>query len=145
MSISAKRYVLTKRALSPQWWCALSLCGALCSLTTFARAEIQIEGTPAALRVTTSGATILDVFSALTQKFNVKSRIPIAIEAEASALYTGSFTRVISRLLNGYDYVIKRQLGSTEIIVLGQNSNITVPPAPPPPVTDFRPPIMPGG
>jgi len=104
----------------------------LCGLTpTLARAEVQVEGTLAVVRITTSQATISDVLAAVTKTFNVKSRMAIPLEPTASASYSGSFEQVISRLLNGYNYVIKREQGTTEIIVLGEHGAFPI--APPPP------------
>ena len=106
----------------------------LCGLTpTLARAEVQVEGTLAVVRITTSQATISDVLAAVTKTFNVKSRMAIPLEPTASASYSGSFEQVISRLLNGYNYVIKRERGTTEIIVLGEHGAFPIAPPPPSP------------
>src|ERR1700751_3943821 len=87
----------------------------LCGLTTLAHAEVQVEGSLAPVRITTSQATISDVFAALTTTFNIKTRIEIPLGAAAEASYAGSFGHVIWRLLDGYDYVIKRDQGTIEI------------------------------
>ena len=94
--------------------CGARSCAAL--TPTFARAEVQ--------------ATISDVLAAVTKTFNVKSRMAIPLEPAASASYSGSFEQVISRLLDGYNYVIKTEQGTTEIIVLGEHGAFPI--APPP-------------
>jgi hypothetical protein len=103
----------------------------LCSLTTtVSRAEVQVEGSFAAVRITTNQAKISDVLAAVTKTFNVKSRIAIPLETAANASYAGSFGHVMSRLLDGYDYMIKRDQGAIEIVVLEKHG--TLPIAPPP-------------
>ena len=108
------------------------LCGALlCTVaTTVSCAEVQVEGSFAAVRITTNQATISDVLAAVTKTFNAKSRIAIPLETAAKASYAGSFGHVISRLLDGYDYVIKRDQGTIEIVVLEKHGALPVAPLP---------------
>src|SRR4026207_846282 len=86
-----------------------------CGLATFACAEVRIEGSPAAVRVTTSQDRISDVLSAFATSFKVKYRTSIPLDATAHGIYTGSFGQVIARLLDGYNYVIKNEQETTEI------------------------------
>jgi len=105
-------------------------------LAVSARAEVHVEGSPAAVRITTSQDAIADVLSAVAATFNVGYRSAIPLEAPANAAYSGSFGQVVSRLLNGYNYVIKTDQGSTEIVVFGRRGEVAIPPpapkAPPP-------------
>jgi small nuclear ribonucleoprotein (snRNP)-like protein len=54
---------------------------------------VRVEGTPAAVRVTTSdGDTISNILLAFDQAFNIKYRATISLDARrASATYLGSF------------------------------------------------------
>src|SRR5262249_62356523 len=81
-----------------------------------------------ALRVTTSREAISDVLSALGTTFNMRYRAAISLNSAANQIYTGSFGQVISRLLDGYSYVIKKDQDTTEIIVLGRQGEIAIPP-----------------
>jgi hypothetical protein len=101
----------------------------MCSLPTFARAEVHVEGSSGAVRVTTSRDTISDVLSALAATFNVRYHTAIPLDAAAGATYSGSFRQVISRLLDGYNYTIKTDDSkTTEIIVFGKRGEASVPP-----------------
>jgi hypothetical protein len=114
--------------------CAFGLCAALmCGLTLPARAEVRVEGTPAAVRVTTSQDAISDVLAAFAVTFNVRYRTSVPLDAAASPTYSGSFGQVVSRLLNGYNYVIKADQEATEIVVLGRRGAAAMPPAAPKP------------
>ena len=117
--------------------CAFGLGAALaCGLAASARAEVHVEGSRAAVRITTSQDAIADVLSAVAATFNVGYRTAIPLDAAANAAYAGSFGQVISRLLDGYNYVIKTDQGSTEIVVFGRRGEVAIPPpapkAPPP-------------
>ena len=102
----------------------------MCGLATSARAEVHVEGSPAVVRVTTSKDAISDVLSAIAATFNVRYRSTIPLDAVVSATYSGSFGQVISQLLDGYNYVIKRDQESIEIVVFGRRGNVSIPPPP---------------
>ena len=102
-----------------------------CGLATIARAEVHVEGSPAAVRVTTGHDAISDVLSAFAVAFNVQYRTAIPLDATAKATYSGSFGQVLSRLLDGYNYVIKTEQETIEIVVFGRHGEIAIPgPAP---------------
>src|SRR5215471_1773698 len=103
-----------------------------CSLPTIASAEVHVEGSPAAVRVSTSRDTISDVLSALAATFNVRYRTAIPLDAAADATYSGSLQQVISRLLGSYTYVIKTDNSKvTEVIVYGKRGEVVIPPKAP--------------
>ncbi len=91
----------------------------LCGLVPGARAEVHIEGTPAAVRVTTTHDEISAVLSAFTATFKIRYRTEIALDAVAGPAYSGSIREVISRLLDGYNYVVKGDHETIEIVVFG--------------------------
>jgi hypothetical protein len=93
-----------------------------------ARAEVQVEGNPAEVRVTTTRDTISDVLSAFGTTFNVQYRTAIPLDASALATYSGPLGQVISRLLDGYNYVIKTNRETTEVIVYGRSGEVSIPP-----------------
>ncbi|HEY4405555.1 MAG TPA: hypothetical protein VGN55_13000 [Xanthobacteraceae bacterium] len=99
----------------------------MCALATIARAEVHIDGNPAAVRVTTSQDAISDVLLAIGANFNVRYRTAIPLDAVADTSYSGSVGQVISRLLDGYNYVIKTDQKSTEIVIFGRNGQAASP------------------
>ncbi|SRR6266566_2086796 len=104
----------------------------VCSLPTIASAEVHVEGSPAVVRVSTSRDTISDVLSALAATFNVRYRTAIPLNATADATYSGSLQQVISRLLDGYNYVLKTDDSKTsEIVVFGRRGKVVGPPKAP--------------
>src|SRR5215470_10094806 len=92
-----------------------------CDLASIACAEVRVEGSLTAVRVTTNQDSVADVLSAFAATFNVKYRTAIPLDTVANATYTGSFGQVVSHLLDGYNYVVKRDRETTEIVILGRS------------------------
>jgi hypothetical protein len=90
-------------------------------------AKVRIEGTAAAVRVSTSQDTIADVLSALGAAFKVRYRSAVPLGATAGPTYSGSIRQVIARLLDTYNYVLKVDQETTEVIVLGSRSLVAIP------------------
>jgi hypothetical protein len=100
---------------------------------TTAVAKVRIEGNAAAVRVSTSQDTIADVLSALGAAFKVRYRTAVPLSATAGSTYSGSVRQIIARLLDSYNYIVKIDQETTEVIVLGSRSQVTIPsPSPSP-------------
>jgi hypothetical protein len=124
---------LIRRTTTPQCWYPIALAtGLVCGIATIARAEVHVEGSQTALRVTTSQNTIADVLSALRAAVNVKYRSAIPLDAAANATYSGSVGQVISRLLDGYSYMIKKNEDATDIVIYGRRGGAAIAPKAPP-------------
>jgi hypothetical protein len=116
--------------------CALALATTIaCGVATLARAEVHVEGSPAAVRVTIAHAAVADVLSALAASFRVTYRTSVPLDAPTDATYVGSLGQVMSRLLAGYNYVVKTEGGATEIVILGRRGEVAIPPPAPKPAT----------
>ena len=112
--------------------CLLGAVTALaCGVATCACAEVRIEGNLGALRVSTSGDALSDVLSAFGAQLPVKYRTSVPLGVEINGVYSGSLAQVVSRLLDGYNYVIKTDRERTEILVLGKSGEAVVPPKAP--------------
>ena len=118
----------SQRAIAPTL--ALVLASALAPA---ARAEVHVDGNAAAVHITTSRDSIGDVLSALGVAFNVRHRSAIALDAAANPTYAGTIERVIVNLLDGFNYIVRKSGGDTEIIVLGRSGEVAIPPPAPKP------------
>lgn len=103
----------------------------VCGLATDASAEVRVEGNMRALLVTASGDSLSDVLSAVGAAFAVKYRSSVPLDGEISGAYSGSLSQVVARLLDGYNYLIKRDQERTEIVVLGRRGEAAVAPKAP--------------
>jgi hypothetical protein len=126
-TIITDRRAIARRAGLRRSCRASALLLALCACDV-ACAGVLVEGTPAAVRITTEQAAISDVLAAVTGNFNAKYRSAVPLDAPAGAAYAGSFAQVIARLLDGYNYVVKRDGQITEIVVFGRRGEMAIPP-----------------
>jgi hypothetical protein len=128
-----------QRAIMRQPRFAFGLLAALIySLFAPAHAEVQVVGSLAEVRITTSQDAISDVLSALAATFHVRYRTAIPLDAAANGTYSGSFGRVIYSLLEGYNYMIKTDRESTEIVVFGRRGEVAIPIPPGAPPIEYR-------
>jgi hypothetical protein len=87
--------------------------------------------------VTAGQDAIDDVLPALAATFNVQYRTATPLDAAASKTYSRPLGQVISRLLDGYNYVIKKDQETIEIVVFSRRGEVTIPfPATKAPPTD---------
>jgi hypothetical protein len=93
-----------------------------------ARAEVHIEGSPTAVRVTASHDAIADVLAGLAAAFKIKYRVAAGIDAMADGTYSGSIRQVLSHLLDGYNYVIKSEQETFEIVVFDKHGTSAIAP-----------------
>jgi hypothetical protein len=108
---------LRRGSQAPRWSAALLFGVMLAGVATSVRAEVKIDGTVTALRVTTGNDAISNVLSALAATFNLRYRTSVRLDAAARATYSGSLAEVIGRLLDGYSYVIKKDQDAAEVVV----------------------------
>src|ERR1043165_1884392 len=109
----------------------LLACGLMFGGTPVARAAVLVEGTTTELRVMSENESIAEVLSAMSATLNLKVRSAIPLETASSKVYLGSLTSVMSQLLSGYNYVVRYDGNTTEIIVLGKRGDAPVAPEPP--------------
>ena len=71
---------------------------------------------------------LIEVLAAVAGKLNAKYRSAIELDAPAGPAYAGSSAQVIARLLEGYNYIVKRDGNSAEIVVFGRRGEMAIPP-----------------
>jgi hypothetical protein len=92
---------------------------------------VRVRGDAAAVRLDAHRTTIADVLAALNTSFDLSYSSWIVLDEEINGTYTGSLKRVIARVLDGYNYVIKQDNAKLDIIVLGKRGERSVPVAAP--------------
>jgi hypothetical protein len=89
--------------------------------------SVRVRGDMAAVRIDARRTTIADVLSALNAAFGVSYRSSIVLDEEINGIYAGSLRRVISRVLDGYNYVIEQDDAKLAVIILGRRGERAVP------------------
>lgn len=110
------------RGRRPLLGLAVALCLAVPAAgVSTSRADVDVAGTASDLRVTTSQDRAAEVLAVLATRFSVKYRAAVPLDHTLSGTYSGSLEQVLSRLLEGYNYVTKHDGGTIEVIVFGKN------------------------
>lgn len=87
--------------------------------------ELVIEGQADRLVLTAKQESLDSIIAALSARFDVRLKSPLAANDRVTRSYTGSLHSIIRRLLDGYDFVIAtRQNGSVESITVFRRSHI---------------------
>lgn len=72
-------------------------------------ASLHVQGNSAAVQLDARRTRITDVLSALTAAFGISYRSSIALDKTVDGRYAGSLGQVLTRVLEGYNFVISQQ------------------------------------
>jgi hypothetical protein len=100
--------------------------------------SVHVQGNPAAVQLDARQSTIIEVLSALSAAFNISYRSSIALDEALNGTYAGSLGHVISRVLDGYNYVVKRDNAKLDVTIFGKRGERAVPVAAPHPAPPLR-------
>jgi hypothetical protein len=103
--------------------------GALATATTPALAQTRVRGTPEAVRIEARDASVAEILSALSSAFNLHYRSSANLDKRLSGIYAGPLPRVLARILDGHNFVLKSDNGSLAVTVLGPPNAAGVPAA----------------
>jgi hypothetical protein len=125
----------------------LILLGAGISPSAFA--ETRVSGAGEAMRLEAQNATLREALAALGAGLALRYRNSTALNRRVSGVYVGSLESVVSRLLRGSDFIIKKSAEGVEVVVIvdsamttGQSQNSPLPGLPSPPPGQPRPPWL---
>lgn len=90
------------------------------------RADVRIQGDSGALQIDASQSSIAEVLASLGPNFNVRYRTSISLQEPFNGTYAGPLERVISQVLNGYNYVVKKNQAGIELIIIGKRGERAV-------------------
>jgi hypothetical protein len=108
-------------------------------MTPCARADVSVKVSVDAVELNAQDATVEDVLASLEATRDLRHRTPISLDRTISGKYQGTLRSVISRVLAGYDFVLKDSQDRLEVTILGlsetkgQISPQTARPQPTPP------------
>ena len=89
-----------------------------------AHAEAVVSGADNNLTIEVHDTSLQDVLTALGAKFGLRVRGLSSLNRQVEGRYEGSLRGVVTRLLNGYDYVLKTDAGRIEVIIVGAAKQI---------------------
>ena len=105
-------------------------------LVDSARAEVTVEGEPASVRVQAKQANAGEILDALGAAFDLRYRASVALDRPVAENFSGPLERVIARVLDGYDYVVKHSSDAVDIAVYARRDGAPGAAMPNPPATN---------
>jgi hypothetical protein len=113
--------------------CVLAL---LTAIPASAAAKIEVKGQGAAIYVSAEDASVGEVLTALSAKFNLTISSADALDRPWKGAYSGTLQKVLRHILVGYNYITKYSAGHANLKVLGPATSLSAPSslAPPSPV-----------
>jgi hypothetical protein len=84
-----------------------------------ARAELEVRGNPQAVTVDAQNSSIKEILDAFGKTFDVHFQSSANLEKQLTGTYEGSLPRVLMRVLNGYNVIMKTNNDRIEVTVLG--------------------------
>jgi hypothetical protein len=98
----------------------------LAVVPTLALAEAQVRGTPNAVSVEAKDASVEEVLVALANVFDVHFRSAANLEKRLTGTYEGTLQQVLTRVLSGYNFIVKSGEKGVEITLLESGKVIAV-------------------
>src|ERR1700722_19848604 len=97
-----------RRGLASFGACVVIMLGVVSALApTSALAELQVGGSPEAVNIDAQNTSIKDILDALGKTFDVHFQSSANLEKQITGTYQGSLTRVLMRVLEGYNVILK--------------------------------------
>jgi hypothetical protein len=84
------------------------------------RSRLRVRGDADAVELDARQAAMADVLATLATTFNFSYHSATDLDTEVNGSYTGSLARVLSRVLDGYDYVIRRGSSEFDVVILAK-------------------------
>jgi hypothetical protein len=82
-------------------------------------ADVHVAGSPEAVSIDAQNTSLKEILAALGNAFDVHYQSSANLEKQFTGTYEGSLQRVVMRVLEGYNVVVKTSNGRIEITVLG--------------------------
>ena len=90
------------------------------AVTAFpAHAEIILEGPANALQIEMRDASVQDVLLVLGANYGLRFSSAAPLDRSVSGSFSGPLPRLVARLLDRYNYIVKSANGTLEVVVLG--------------------------
>jgi hypothetical protein len=107
---------------------AILLGAALAIASTPVLAEMQVRGSPEAVRIEARDTPVEEILAALSRSFGIHYQLLAHLDKRVSGTFVGPLPRVLTRILVGYNFILKTDNGSIALTVVGTpNATATTP------------------
>ena len=115
------------------FWGGLAALGLACLAAlsaTQADAEVRVDGGRDEMQVRVENDTVGRVLEALGQNVSLHYRSAAPLNKIIGGSFSGSLAQVLSRVLVGYDFVVRYNMQGVELLVVGESGAAPIPPPP---------------
>lgn len=84
-----------------------------------AGAAVRVDVQPGVVVVNASNATVAEILTALGETGYLHYRTPVDLSRTVSGTYKGTLQRVVSRLLDGYNFTLQVSDNRIEAVIIG--------------------------
>jgi hypothetical protein len=119
-------------------WCARAAAAlaVVIAITATVHAEVRVNGDAADVQLDARQSNVGEVLSALQTTCGLRVKTSTALDRPVSGTFTGSPSKILSRVLQGYNYFIRYGGTEIELTVIGlQGDRAAALARPPPPPT----------
>ena len=113
-----------------------------------AGAAVRVDVQPGGVVVNASNATVAEILTALRETGYLHYRTPVDLSRTVSGTFKGTLQRVVSRLLDGYNFTLQVSDNRIEAVIIGlagampTTTQTTTAVAPPMPAATYSPPWL---
>jgi hypothetical protein len=88
-----------------------------------AHAEARVNADASAVEVYATRSNVAEVLSALQAACGLRVNVSTALDRPISGTFTGSLAQILSRVLQGYNYVVRHRATEVEVTIIGLQSD----------------------
>ena len=88
-----------------------------------AHADVRVNGDTRNVQVDVTQSNVAEVLSALETAFGLRINTSTALDRPVSGAFTGSLDRILSHILQGYNYFISHQETKIKVTIIGLQGN----------------------
>ena len=98
---------------------AATLAVLLAVAPTAALAIAEVSGSPQEVSIKAQNSSIEEILSALSREFHIQYHSSANLEKHLTGTYQGSLQRVLMRILEGHNFIVKANNGQIEVTIFG--------------------------
>jgi hypothetical protein len=93
--------------------------------------KVQVRGSPEAVTIEARDTSVEDVLDALSRAFDMDYQSSIDLDKPLYGTYVGPLSQVLTRILQGYNFVLKTDNSRVVVTVVGTLNSLAANPSPP--------------
>jgi hypothetical protein len=122
---------LAKSAYEAELILSQPLSGHVDALRRIDEQKVHVRGSPEAVTIEARDTSVEDVLAALSRAFDMDYQSSIDLDKPLYGTYVGPLSQVLTRILRGYNFVLKTDNSRIVVTVVGTLNSLAANPSPP--------------